>query len=201
MKASVRAAGVALLAACAEPPPGVATCSPMRPDDPPPADEIALAALVQEVQATLYPRLRSAPIELVPLDSETDFFQANLDLSTVSAPPLDRSYEVYANPRLFDDPPSQPAIVAILAHELGHIEDYTWMTAEELVTFGLWYATSDTAAYERRTDERALRLGCAAGLLEYREWLYDHIPEDAVAEKQRVYYTPAEIEAWVSTSD
>jgi hypothetical protein len=192
------AAALAAVAACADPTSdvGVATCDPARPDDPPPADVGDVERLVAEVAASSYPRLRSASITVVDLDSESDFFQATLDLETADQDPLDRQYRVLANPRLFEDPPSQPAVVAILHHELGHIEDYTFLDAPELVRFGLWYATADTAAYERATDERALRAGCGDGLVEYREWLYDHVPEDVVAEKQRVYYTPDEIRAW-----
>ena len=174
----------------------VGTCPPMRPGAPPPTDLDAVQALVDDVRAELFPELDGASIEVVELDSETDYFQANLDISTVGESPLERAYRVLANPLLFDDPPSQPAVAAILAHELTHVRDYTELDSAELVEFGLWYATEDTAAYERETDEHALWLGCADGLIAYREWLYAHIPASALADKQRSYYTPDEIREW-----
>ena len=176
----------------------VGTCSPMRAGTPAPANATELEALMQEVRTELFPELATIPLSLVELDSETDFFQANLDFGTVNEPPLERAYRVLYNPRLFDNGPSQPAIAAILAHELTHILDYTQMESSELVEFGIWYATSDVAEYERETDESALWLGCAEGLTDYRIWLYDNIPADAVPDKERTYFTPDEIEAWVA---
>ena len=142
--------------------------------------------------------LDTLSLDLVPLQSETDYFQANLDYGTILDEPFERDYRVLYNPVLFEDPPSQPAVAAILAHELSHIRDYTEMDSTELVEFGVWYASEDTAEYERATDESALWLGCADGLVQYREWLYSHIPPDAVDEKRRVYMTPGEIQDWVT---
>lgn len=200
----MRLVGCLLLAACTAAPSddtapverSVGQCSPMRAGAPAPTELSAVQTLADEVQSALFPELTGASIEVVELDSETDYFQANLDIGTVGDPPLERAYRVLANPRLFDDPPSQPAVAAILAHELTHIRDYTELDGAELVEFGLWYATEDTAAYERETDEHALWLGCGDGLIAYREWLYAHIPAEAVPDKERSYYTPAEIRAW-----
>ena len=181
--------------------PTVGVCSPMRAEDAPPRSAAELSTLVDEVRGALFPELSTASIDLVELDSETDFFQANLDLNTTSAPPFERGYRLLFNPQLFDDPPSQPAFAAILAHELTHIRDYTEMDGEELIRFGIWYATSDTAEYERETDEHALWLGCGDGLIDYRVWLYTHIPTDAVAEKERVYFTPDDIRTWQAAQE
>lgn len=176
----------------------VGTCSPMRPDVAPPTSAGELDSLLHEVRDALFPELVAVSLTLVELDSETDYFQANLDYGTVSAPPLERDYRILYNPRLFEGGPSQPAIVAILAHELTHIVDYTEMESSELVEFGIWYATSDTADYERQTDEAALWLGCADGLIDYRVWLYNNIPDSAVEDKERTYYTPDQIREWVA---
>ncbi len=177
--------------------PEVGQCSVMRTNAAAPTSEQELAELFDEVRDALFPEMADISITLVELDSETDFFQSSLHLSTASDPPRERSYRLLFNPVLFDDPPSQPAIAAILAHELTHTGDYLDMDTAELVEFGIWYATGDTAEYERETDEGALWLGCGQGLIEYREWLYAHIPADAIAEKQRVYYTPDEIRSWM----
>ncbi|MFT6817913.1 MAG: hypothetical protein ACJATT_001724 [Myxococcota bacterium] len=176
----------------------IGVCSPMRPGTAPPTNEADLEALMQEVRLELFPQLASIPLDLVELDSETDYFQANLDFGTVSDPPFERDYRVLYNPSLFEDGPTQPAIAAILAHEMTHILDYTEMESSELVEFGIWYATSDTAEYERQTDESAMWLGCAEGLIDYRLWLYDNIPADAVEDKERTYFTPDEIREWVA---
>ncbi len=176
----------------------IGACSPMRPGTAPPANAAELEALMLEVRRELFPQLTTVPLALVELDSETDYFQANLDFGTVGESPMERDYRVLYNPQLFDNGPSQPAIAAILAHELTHILDYTEMESPELVEFGIWYATGDTAEYERQTDESALWLGCADGLIDYRVWLYDNIPADAVEDKERTYFTPDQIREWVA---
>ncbi len=176
----------------------IGECSPMRPGTAPPTNEVDLTALMQEVRLDLFPQIASIPLDLVELDSETDYFQANVDFGTVSEPAFERDYRVLYNPKLFEDGPSQPAIAAILAHELTHILDYTQMESSELVEFGIWYATSDAAEYERQTDESTMWLGCADGLIDYRVWLYDNIPADSVEDKQRSYFTPEQIREWVA---
>jgi len=171
----------------------------MRPGTTAPTDETQMRALVDEVHQAVFPELSEVSIDLVQLESETDFFQANLDLGTVSEPPLERAYRVLYNPHLFDNPPDQSAVAAILVHELTHILDYTEMNSEQLIEFGIWYATSDTAEYERATDEEALWRGCAEGLIAYREWLYEQLDAEDADEKRRVYFTPSEIREWQTT--
>ena len=67
-----------------------------------------------------------------------------------------------------------------------------------IAAFGLWYATDDVSAYERETDLFALERGCGEGLIAFRTWLYAQLDDEAIAEKQRDYYTPEEIEAWMA---
>lgn len=164
------------------------------------SDADTLAATVPRVQA-LYPSLEGVAITLATLDSATDFFQADVEPSTLTEPPRDRVYRVRHAPRIFDDPPPRSALVAILAHELGHVDDYVGMETSELVDFALWYATTDDIApYERATDEKALELGCGEGLAAYRTWLYDHVDPETAAQKRLDYYTPEEIAAWEEAS-
>ena len=136
------------------------------------------------------------------MESADSYFVANLDLATLAEAPLERDYRVLYNPALFADPPSRLAAGAILVHELKHALDYTGLEADELVEFGLWYASGDDiSGYEKQTDEYALESGCAAGLSAYREWVYAHIPEDDLEEKVENYYTPEEIAAWVAENE
>jgi hypothetical protein len=201
-----RLAALPLLLGCApadEPSPAaptVPTCAAAMAAGDPVRSWSELAPLVEQVRTERYPELADVPLELVELTSETDFFVANLDLATASAPPLERSYRVLANPRLFPNPPPFDAVYAILVHELAHIRDYTELDTTELVEFGLWYATADTTAYERSTDEVALTLGCGAGLKSYRLWLYDQLTEEQADAKRATYYTPDEIDAWMAAN-
>ena len=173
-----------------------APCVPAMDGAPAPTDLATLESLFASARAVV-PALDGVSVTLTPAESETDFFFSNLDLTTLTAPPRERSYLAFYNSRLFEAPPSGPATVAILVHELAHVVDYTEMSSQELAEFGVWYATQDVAAYEHDTDLFAMERGCAPGLIGYREWLYDRIPADAVDEKKRVYYTPDEIRTWM----
>jgi hypothetical protein len=146
----------------------------------------------------LQPPLEGVSIDLVTFEHEQDFFRANLDFNTLSAPPRERAYRVEMNSRLLDDPPSWDAVLAILVHETQHLVDFVGMDQQELAAWGVWYATTDDfSAYERATDERALELGCASGLAAFRVWLYDHVDDATEAQKRHDYYTPDEIRDWV----
>ncbi len=89
-------------------------------------------------------------------------------------------------PAIADGPPPTAAteLDAILADARAAVSE-------------LDYAQGPIAEYERETDHFALTRGCGSGLITYREWRYDPIPPDAVAEKRRDYLTPEEIRAWM----
>ncbi|MBI4821265.1 MAG: hypothetical protein HY791_33705 [Deltaproteobacteria bacterium] len=189
------------VAACASAPPEAAK----RCDEvfvaAPPSGVMSVDTALSAARARFYPELEAAPIRLIEKDlGPAVMFTANLDLTTLERPPLERDYEIWLNPKLLEEPPSGRAVGAILTHELKHILDYSKKDAQTLAAFALWYAISDVSEYERQTDEYALDLGCALGLSEYRSWLYEQIPADAVEQKKREYYTPAEIEAYVDQS-
>lgn len=166
----------------------------------PPTDELALSYVIADVQRIVYgAELRDVEIALAPLPSETDFFHAGVDLTTVDLPGLERRYVIQANSEIFSgDEPPIGATTAILAHELQHVLDYIAMAGDELVDFTLAYSEGDIARYERETDEAVLARGCATGLKAYREWLYEQLDAEDAAAKRRDYYTPDEIDAWVS---
>ena len=183
-----------LLASCA-PAPEPCACETVPLPEAQIVDLAGFTALLDVARPVFYPDLEGASIEVVHLD-DVRYFQANLDLSTVSDPPMERKYLVQVDPTVFDDPPSNDVFRAVIAHELGHVQDYVGKNTDELVSFALWYLGGDVADYEHATDEKALTRGCAAGLTAYREWLYEHVDADLLVMKQTNYYTPEEIAAW-----
>jgi hypothetical protein len=179
--------------ACASPEPR--PCELLDVDRPPPT-EIADVADAFELARSLQP-LDGVHIELEPLESDISYFQANVDFATLSAAPRERRYLLEHNRRLFDDPPSFQAVVAILVHEAQHFVDFSSWSGTELAEWGAWYGTTDDiSTYERQTDEGALRLGCGEGLSAFRVWLYDHVSPEVADQKRHDYYTPEEIDAW-----
>jgi hypothetical protein len=175
------------------------SCEALMTDGRAVAAEADVQLALEGVRDNLYPELAGVPLGLRSMESDSDFFYANLDLTTLDEDPRERDYFVFYNARLFDDPPPWEAVVAILAHEIKHVLDYTGMDTEALAEFGLWYGTTDDISeYERATDEYALALGCGEGLSAYRTWLYDHVDEETAAQKRLDYYTPEEIDAWMA---
>jgi len=173
------------------------TCAELEQSLPGAPDVDGIAASLAGVGSALFPTLEGVSIELDPISSTTAFFQANVRLDTIAEPPRERVYLVQYSEEMFALAPPSDGVVAILAHELVHVSDYVGMDTEALGAFAIEYATGDVSAYERATDEGALERGCAAGLIAYREWLYGVVDEETRAEKERDYYTPEEIRAWV----
>lgn len=164
-----------------------------------PTSQSDLQDILEQVQAAFYPQLAGVDVRLQVMQSASDYFASFTDVTTVSLPPLQRTYYVRFNPRLFSEPASYAAVAAIIAHELGHVVDYTQKDTDALVQFALWYGTaSDVSAYEHTTDERSLSLGCGTGLKAYREWLYAHVSTATMVQKEHDYYTPAQIDAWMA---
>jgi hypothetical protein len=187
----------------AAPSPPAAAPRPARlADDPalPRADSVAsIQTLVDEARKREFGELAAYTVVLDPLESESDFFTADVDTTTIGKPPAERTYRVRYNPKLLADPPSNRAVLAILVHELKHVLDYTKKATEaELVDFGVKYALDQPfrTGYERATDEHALSRGYGEGLKDYRHWLYERVTPDKLEEKRRDYYTPEEIDAY-----
>jgi hypothetical protein len=174
-----------------------ASCVELQDSLPGAPDVPGLQQSLTAVQAELFPELSGVAVVLDPISSTTSFFAANVDLQTFDAEPRDRTYTVQYAEELFALAPPAAGVVAILAHELAHVRDYTGMDTDAFAAFALEYAGGDVAAYERSTDEAALEKGCGTGLIEYREWLYAAVDDETEAEKRRDYYTPEEIQAWL----
>ncbi len=190
-----------LLLACATPVDSAGACPCAEiPAVEPVTTDAALLALLEATRDATFPGN-----ELLAVEPETDlaYFRASIDAQSLGN---DRVYVVSYDPVVLADPPEASALAAILVHELGHVEDYQGMNDAEYVEFGLWYGAQDPAssdelrAYERATDEKALARGCADGLAAMRAWIYDHATGEVRAEKERNYYTPAEIAAWTGAN-
>lgn len=192
---------LALLLACkptVEPTdPGPLTCPELLDGGPVALDEAALQVVVDRMRDNLFPELEGVRITLMPNTSDTSYFSANLEIATLESPPRERSYLLHYSTLQFADPPPADAVTAILAHELKHVRDYTELDSQQMVDFGIRYATEPISAYERQTDEHALQLDCGEGLILFREWLYDHVTPEVEAQKRIDYYTPEEIRAWI----
>lgn len=134
------------------------------------------------------------------LVSEFDFFQAHVQGYLKDWDK--RVYVLKVNPRLYADSPGDTALRAILAHELTHLNEFAHSSTFGLAGIGWDYAFSDdnadVVAWERATDENALRLGFAEGLKQYRTWLYAHLTPERAQKKRRIYYTPEQIDAWTA---
>ena len=154
-------------------------------------------SLLTELRRRSFPELAGVEVTLNQIRSPSDYFTSGTELRTIWNGGRKRSYLVYVNPRLYRDPPSRDALLAVMAHELGHIVDYERRSATGLAGFTVRYLTRDRARYERETDLGALRRGYGCGLIDYREWLYRHVSPAAAAAKRRDYLTPAEIRAWL----
>ncbi len=168
--------------------------------------EAGLEDLLRATRDAAWPELAGYTLAV---ESYTDlaYFRALVSPDTLGEDdPRARTYLIQYDPIVLSDPPAASALAAVLVHELGHVHDYVAMTPEELLDFGLWYATEDAMTsdtlrdYERATDEAALTRGCADGLSAMRTWIYDHSTEEVEAEKRRNYYSPEEIQAWVAAN-
>jgi hypothetical protein len=177
---------------------GADYCAWTLEDHAPAADEAGIEAALALTRAALYPDLAGVEIALDATDSDEDYFVTSVDLSEPSSGGADRRYLLRYSRLQFLDPIPYAGLAAVLAHELQHARDFVAMDDAALVAWALWYAEGDYAAYERATDEAVLEAGCGRGLIAFREWLYAHVDAETLAEKQRDYYTPEEIEAWMA---
>lgn len=178
-------------------PSSVAPARRATPDD---ADRTALEQarlLLESVRSASYPELKDADIRVRLFSSDRDFFRTRFDAARFLAG-LKMRFFVEVNPRAFELRAPDEALRAIMAHELGHVYDFTRGMRVRLLGLVRLASKSYTARFERRTDLQAISRGYAAGLAEYRRWLYRNVPAKDLAEKRRDYFSPEEIEAVVS---
>lgn len=136
-----------------------------------------------------FPELEGVPIQIKALRSDSDYFQARFSISRfLTFRPM--RYVLYQR----DTPGlSEAGREAILAHELAHIAYYRARRRVQLISLAALVSERKQAKFEKAADMEAIRRGYGAGLAEYRNWLYRHVPAPAAAKKRRVYLTPEEI--------
>jgi len=152
-----------------------------------------IRVIVDDVIAESYPELKGAHIRINPFRSQSDYFKARFGVPQYFLPRM--RYLVFVNPRVFELQAPEAGVRAIIAHELGHI--FYLRERNRLRLLGLVRMTSTrfTAEFERWADLKAISLGYGEGLKEYRRWLYKNVPASRLAEKQRNYFSPDEIDA------
>ena len=161
-----------------------------------PAD---LDRLLVEVRDASFPELATSPVTTTRFDSATVFFMSSFDVVAALDDDEPLRLVVSINDAVLFDAPSEPAIRAVLAHELGHSLDFVRRRHRDgaagllpLLPMLVWPPAE--AAMERATDLIAVERGYGVGLQAYRAWLYRRLDADAVLEKRRVYYSPLELD-------
>jgi hypothetical protein len=149
---------------------------------------------VEAIRRASFPELQGVEIHLQFFTSTSDYFQARFTHTSFLTRKKLR-YVLFVNRALWAQPPSEEALRAILAHELGHLVYYRARCRLQLLSLVRLASSGFAARFERATDLLALERGYGSGLKAYREWLYQRIPPDKLREKQRNYFSPAEIDA------
>ena len=161
-------------------------------------DRSLVSLLVNELHQESFPEVRPETISYGQFSSEKVFLRVNPDPGSLFGK---ESYVLHINSKLLEalknKTLSRIALKAILAHELCHIVDYQDRSPAQLLQVGWNELLDQQAEYERSIDLAAFERGYAAGIAEFRTWLYRNIPSSALAIKKANYYTPTEIEAWV----
>ncbi len=154
---------------------------------------------IENLKELYYPQLHDIRLEVRNFKSKNYYLKTNINVGTLLNKPEKRLYYIEINPKLLACAPTEKALEAILVHELKHIEDMATMRTGELLAFLFKYGTNKKfiIRYEHETDEKALGLGHAEGLKEYRHWIYAQLSEKSLAKKRATYYTPEEIDLWL----
>jgi hypothetical protein len=138
--------------------------------------------------------LKTADIETVWFDSDSDFFQARPRFLTTCVRRR-RQYVLMVNRRGGALALGDTALTGVLAHELDHLMSYHERSrlvclAWSLVTL---LFPDRCVRFERRADLRTVYRGFSEGLGHYRQWLYAQVSPAVADLKRRVYLTPEEI--------
>ena len=156
-------------------------------------------SLLDELISESYPELHDTEIQIRLFQGRSDFFRTRFGIPQFLFGGKMR-YIISVNPRVFEWQAPEAGVRAIVAHELAHIlyfKQHNRMRHFGLVRLAL---TKFTARFERRTDLEAISRSYGTGLKEYRQWLYQHIPQNKLLEKRRNYFSPDEIDAILSLS-
>lgn len=162
-----------------------------------------LEELKDSVQCLLeneFPKIKDIHLSYREINEDNYFLGTEVDRTTLFKMRKNRLYYFEYHPKFFSAQISRRAKIAILAHELGHYEDFHSRNSLQLMARYARYFTSKKyyARVERETDVRALQRGHGDGLKEYRVWLYANIPSQDLPAKLRNYLNPDEISLWQS---
>lgn len=154
--------------------------------------------LVNKIVKASYAELSGATIRIKVFYSKSDYFKGRFGIPQFFFARM--RYLVFVNPLVFELQAPEAGVRAIIAHELAHVVYFKKRNRVRLL--GLVRLTSKqfTARFERGADLKAISLGYGEGLKEYRRWLYQNVPASRLADKQRNYFSPAEIDAILSAS-
>ena len=155
--------------------------------------------LMTEVKGEAYPELRETEIQLKIFHSQSDYFRTRFNASHFLSG-RKMQYIIEVNPKVFDSDVPELGLRAIMVHELGHVLYFKQRKRVQLLGLIRLLSGKYTAKFERRTDLQAIIRGYGPGLIAYRQWLYQHIPQSSVEKKKRDYFSPGEITAILNIS-
>jgi len=152
--------------------------------------------LIDKVIASSLPELEGSDIRVKMFRSRSDYFKARFGYPQYFFTRM--RYLVFVNPRVFEMQAPEEGVRAITAHELAHLVYFKRRNRARLAGLVRLASKRFTARFERWADLKAISLGYGEGLKEYRQWLYRNVPASKLAEKQRNYFSPDEIDALLS---
>jgi len=153
---------------------------------------------INEIVKASYPELNGTTIRIKVFDSKSDYFKARFGIPQFFFARM--RYLVFVNPLVFELQAPEAGVRAIIAHELAHVVYFKKRNRVRLVGLVRLTSRQSTARFERGADLKAIALGYGEGLKEYRRWLYQNVPTSSLADKQRNYFSPGEIDAILSAS-
>jgi len=149
--------------------------------------------IINEVVAKSYPELKNKKIEVKTFQSELDYFQSRFSLGKMLTFQKMR-YIIFVNPKVFEKNAPESGIRSIIAHEIAHVLYYSKRNRIELLGLIKLSSKDFTQKFERGADLEAIARGYGSGIKDYRQWLYQNIPQKNLEEKKRNYFSPEEID-------
>lgn len=149
--------------------------------------------IVNEVIEKSFPELKSKKIEVKTFQSESDYFQSRFSFGKMLTFQKMR-YIIFVNPKVFEKNAPESGIRSIIAHEIAHVLYYSKRNRVELLGLIKLSSKDFTQKFERGADLEAIARGYGGGIKDYRQWLYQNIPQKNLEEKKRNYFSPEEID-------
>jgi len=152
----------------------------------------ATRALVVEVIAASFPELTKYRLTINSFNGDTTYFKTRFSISDYLT---FRGLKIVmsVNPCVYALGAPPDGLRAIIAHELAHADYYRRKNVFGLIGLIRLADGGSVAKFERKTDLVAIERGYGEGLIKYRRWLYENVPEGNLASKKRDYFTPEEI--------